>query len=88
MTISNISSDWLQNSESQSFYQSAPSAQNSTQSGTVGYASTDTSQPVQDSVQLSAAGMMALQSPEEILVAADAGDPTAIAIIQKDQKPV
>jgi hypothetical protein len=81
--ISSIGS--LPNFDSQSSYQTAPVTQNTAQSQSSQYASSQTSQPAQDVIQLSAAGLAALQTPEEIFLAANSGNAQAIAIIEQSQ---
>jgi len=82
--ISSISS--LQNFGSDYSYRSASATPNPPPSETSQPAPV-TSPIVQDSIQLSAAGLAALQTPEEIFTAAAAGDARAIAIIEKNQHP-
>jgi len=73
----------LQNYDWQSSYQTQQSSP-----ATTNPAPSDGSQPIQDSIQLSAAGLIALQTPGEIFTQADAGNEQAIAIIEKDETPV
>jgi hypothetical protein len=60
----------------------------STLTNTQNPAQTPPPQPVEDSIQLSTAALIALQTPEQIFDGAAAGDPKAIAIIEKDQNPL
>jgi hypothetical protein len=82
--LSGISGGALQ-SYAQASSQSAPMAQNPVQSAN---SQPGSSQPIQDSIQVSASTLAALQTPEEVFRAAMAGDNQAIAIIKEDLSPI
>lgn len=82
--LSGITSGALQ-SYAQASSQSAPIAQNPIQTAN---SQPGNPQPFQDSVQLSASGLAALQTPDGLFKAAAAGNNEAIAIIQEDLSPI
>jgi hypothetical protein len=83
--ISNISS--LADTSRQTSLQTAPATQNQSRSDPAQASKPQPLQSVQDSIEISAAGLAAVQSTEAIISAANAGDPIAIAIIQRWKGP-
>ncbi len=82
--LSGITSGALQ-SYTQASSQSALNAQNSVQSAN---SQPGNSPPLEDSIQVSAAALAALETPEEVFKAAMAGNNQAIAIIKEDLSPI
>jgi len=82
--LSGIAGGALQ-SYAQAASPSAPNAQNTAQSVPDQPAN---SQPLQDSIQLSASALTALETPDGLFKAAAAGNNQAIAIITEDLSPI
>jgi hypothetical protein len=75
----------LQNLGPQYSYQTSAVTQNPVQSLSAAAAS-EASQPIEDFIQLSAAGLAALQEPEEIVTGDNAGDAQGTDNIKNDKR--
>jgi hypothetical protein len=86
--INSIAGGSFQDYRSQASYQGEVVAQSPSPPAVSAPAQAASSQPIQDTIQLSAFGVSALETPEELFKAAAAGNNEAIAIIREDLTPI
>jgi hypothetical protein len=86
--ISGITSSLLQEYLSQSSSQNALPSTNAAPAAVTEPAQPQNQAPAQDSIQLSASAISALETPEELFREAAAGNYNAIVIIKEDLTPI